>query len=86
MQGISEFFYCFDPYGNLQSFMDKHGFICVQQQSWMAFENDRPESSEQILLDGMLLLPNFHNMRNNEIGRLAGLLNEYYRLFKEKTD
>ena len=86
MKGISEFFYCFDPYGKLQSFMDKQGFICVQQQSWMAFQNDRPESSEQILLDGMLLLPNFHNMRNNEIARLAGLLNEYYRVSKEKTD
>ena len=82
-KGISEFFYCFDPYGNLQSFMDKHGYICVIQQSWMAFENDRPRSNEQILLDGMLLLPNFHNIRSNDIVKLAGLLNEYYMSSKE---
>ena len=30
MKGISEFFYCFDPFGNLQSFMDQQGFICVR--------------------------------------------------------
>ena len=82
-KGISEFFYCFDPYGNLQSFMDEHGYICVIQQSWMAFENDRPKSNEQILLDGMLLLPNFHNIRNNDIVKLAELLNEYYISSKE---
>lgn len=76
-KGISECFYCFDAFKNLKPFLDKHGFICVPQQSWMAFADDKPESSEQKLLDGMLLLPNFHNLNNQNIRTLAELLTKY---------
>ena len=69
VQGISECFYCFDAFGNLKPFLDKHGFICVPQQSWMAYADDNPKSAEQLLLDGMLLLPNFHNLDDKEIRR-----------------
>ena len=84
-KGISEFFYCFDTFGSLQPFLEEKGFICVKQQSWMAYENDRPQSKEQMLLDGMLLLPNFHFMSNNDILELAKLLKKYYRSFKETS-
>merc|ERR1712150_96339 len=84
-KGISEFFYCFDSFGSLQPFLEEKGFICVKQQSWMAYENDRPQSKEQMLLDGMLLLPNFHFMSNNDILELAKLLKKYYRSFKETS-
>ena len=46
VQGISECFYCFDAFGNLKAFLDKHGFICVPQQSWMAYADDNPQSTE----------------------------------------
>ena len=77
MKGISECFYCFDAFGSLKHFLDKHGFICVNQQSWMAFADDQPASSEQKLLDGMLLLPNFHNLHERDIRKLAKLLTNY---------
>ena len=86
MKGISEFFYCFDPFGNLQSFLDEKGLICVNQQSWMAYENDRPESKEQTLLDGMMLLPNFHCMSNDDIQELAKHLEKYYLSSREKAN
>ena len=69
-------------FGSLKKFLDKHGFICVNQQSWMAFADDQPASSEQKLLDGMLLLPNFHNLQLHDKIVLTEKRSEFWLKFR----